>query len=88
MILSNSLLKEIVDTCGSSKYLSRNDYDDHISFIYPTLIIKIYSERVFVIYITDSGNEEDIVKISDIKFIKDILFIYAYTGHITSRDIH
>ena len=89
MIISNSILSKIIDLCNKSSYLSKHKYDDHISYVYPICIIKVYQERIFIIYITDSGNtEEDIVRISDIGFIEDILSHYSYHGHITSEDVH
>lgn len=89
MIISNFLLSKIINLCNNSSYLSKHEYNDHISYVYPICIIKIYQERIFIIYITNSGGtEEDIVKISDIDYIEDILSHYSYHGHITSEDIH
>lgn len=89
MIISNSLLSKIIDLCNKSSYLSKHEYDDHISYVYPICIIKIYQERIFVTYITNSGNtEEDIVRITEVEYIEDILSHYSYHGHITSEDIH
>ena len=89
MVIHNSFIQNVVNICNSSHFLIIHEYDDHLSYVYPSCIIKIYSERIFVLYISEDGNhDEDIIKISEIDCLKDIIDNYSYNGHITSQDTY
>ena len=49
-------------------WLEQRDYNDHISLIYPFHIIKIYRERIRILYISDIV-EEEIIKPSEVQYL-------------------
>lgn len=77
MTISNLFIQKAIDICDKSNFLYINNYDDHISYIYKYNIIKIYPERISVLYISDNKNhEEEIIKISDFRCYENIIDEY------------
>ncbi len=50
---------DYVKSCITVPYLSEVDHVDHISLVYPYLIILIYQDRIIVRYILDDGGYDD-----------------------------
>lgn len=54
-------------------YIECYKYNDHISIIYHYHIIKIYAERIIIIYILEEDHEEEVIKPLDVDYINQII---------------
>lgn len=68
----NNKLEKILDKINNY-YISCNRYKDHISLIYHYHIIKIYQERIYIIYIKETSTEEEVIKPLDVYYINQII---------------
>lgn len=68
----NKHINDIVEKVNKDYVLSIEEYNDHISCICRNHIIRIYQDKIYIIYAYENV-ETEIVKPSDIEYVNIVL---------------